>query len=1332
MVISSLKPGEDPDPESDSDDSSEDTEDDDCLMETRNGDDGVVVFMGSEKYPTENDFDAYLSKRGGTSNAWTGNEYTLFHFDVKRKHFSKCLDRFAHFFISPLLLPDSTDRELAAVHSEFELANARDSNRLEFFISSLAADGSPYKIFGCVSLAKNRSAVAPFRCLAAMPPGGSTRAGVLPECPSPDRRSRVAEVGFEPSNPDLPVSNMKSLRDIPEERGTDIYSLLQQHRKNMYSAHRMTLALHSKDSLDHLEALARELFAAVPNSGVPPLDFSGFVNSFETPSFNKFYRVCPLGDREKLRLIWSLPPLHDSYESAPMGVISSLVGHEGQGSILTMLKDKNLAVSLSCGVDPSSDFVNSSLCTLFIIYITLTDDGRDNVSEDRHFLVWTIIIVDSMTSVFNTDASLPYNHDLFESPIVHTPPDTHSGNLTIKTPLTSVGGHISYLLQPGTGLQFSNQVCRIVFDYFKLLLASALSDDPVQCEQPAGSPKERVLHTLHSYLPEYRLTHEAAFLYSEPEEPDDTVVHVANMMQLVPPEQVYSAYHVLKKVDMQLYVRLLKLFTPGRASIILLSGKFASSLPTDGSVLVEPWYNVRYTVEDIRPDVRKLWEDSVPDKALHLPFKNKFLTSNFELRPAAEDMKYPTDLNATTNGEYRRRYGQLWFQQSTRFKSPKAIVVIHLWSPIVMKTKENLALHMIMNYSLNQTLSVIAYEGGEANLSYNLEYNESGLKISLSGFNEKLFAFYQTILNHIVSEDSATSSAHFESYRDAIRQLCFNEALKPNVLNTHMQFYLLRKEAYLFDDLLSAIKNLSVADLMAYKQQFFSKLRITAYVHGNMSADDAIEFFEYTTRKIGCTPLPSRKFTDVASYEPGTYRVRVSNCNPADVNMCIAQVHLLGKTDLRRTVYNKLLCSADLLTGRSVVRTYPLPLDFPRLGLGKLEVSSPSRLLRVAWQLATRRVLQLNAVTAIRCLATMPPKGNMRTQILPGSPSLDWISRDDEYILSEPAFDYLRTKETLGYQVYLRAWRSTPGGNLHAGASVVACSQANHFTASHVAGRLSAFWYHIVPRILAGIEEETFQTAYILSEPAFDYLRTKETLGYQVYLRAWRSTPGGNLHAGASVVACSQANHFTASHVAGRLSAFWYHIVPRILAGIEEETFQTAVASLITIAQLEDPNMLTEAERNWAEILIGECMFNRREASVKVLKTVTKKSLFEFFVTEYLKPCNRRVLLVQVEASAKPDLGHVFPQKSYDLHIRHVKVTEQLQQDEQNSQDEVDVAAAVTACGFDNDAGLTFMHTCSLMDDTSELCPPATDCVAIDSLRGFRSTLVYEPGRVVE
>lgn len=73
--------------------------------------------MGSSKYPKENDFDSYISNRGGSSNAWTSNEFTLFHFDVKQSHIYNSLDRFAHFFISPLLLKDSVDQELAAVHS---------------------------------------------------------------------------------------------------------------------------------------------------------------------------------------------------------------------------------------------------------------------------------------------------------------------------------------------------------------------------------------------------------------------------------------------------------------------------------------------------------------------------------------------------------------------------------------------------------------------------------------------------------------------------------------------------------------------------------------------------------------------------------------------------------------------------------------------------------------------------------------------------------------------------------------------------------------------------------------------------------------------------------------------------------------------------------------------------------------------------------------------------------------------------------------------------------------------------------------------------------------
>ncbi|KAG5441543.1 hypothetical protein CSKR_109742 [Clonorchis sinensis] len=47
-------------------------------------------------------------------------------------------------------------------------------------------------------------------------------------------------------------------------------------------------------------------------------------------------------------------------------------------------------------------------------------------------------------------------------------------------------------------------------------------------------------------------------------------------------------------------------------------------------------------------------------------------------------------------------------------------------------------------------------------------------------------------------------------------------------------------------------------------------------------------------------------------------------------------------------------------TKRSVIPTGPLPLDFRSLGLANLAVSQPSRFLRVAWQLDTEGILQLN------------------------------------------------------------------------------------------------------------------------------------------------------------------------------------------------------------------------------------------------------------------------------------------------------------------------------------------------------------------------------------
>lgn len=77
-----------------------------------------MLFMGTSKYPDENEYNTYLSSHGGGSNAYTDTEDTNYYFDVNAPHFSGAIDRFAQFFIEPLFTESATERELKAVDSE--------------------------------------------------------------------------------------------------------------------------------------------------------------------------------------------------------------------------------------------------------------------------------------------------------------------------------------------------------------------------------------------------------------------------------------------------------------------------------------------------------------------------------------------------------------------------------------------------------------------------------------------------------------------------------------------------------------------------------------------------------------------------------------------------------------------------------------------------------------------------------------------------------------------------------------------------------------------------------------------------------------------------------------------------------------------------------------------------------------------------------------------------------------------------------------------------------------------------------------------------------------
>ena len=69
-----------------------------------------LLFMGTEKYPSENEYAEYLAKNSGVSNASTSGDKTTFYFDVSNEAFEGALDIFAHFFICPKFNEGSVER----------------------------------------------------------------------------------------------------------------------------------------------------------------------------------------------------------------------------------------------------------------------------------------------------------------------------------------------------------------------------------------------------------------------------------------------------------------------------------------------------------------------------------------------------------------------------------------------------------------------------------------------------------------------------------------------------------------------------------------------------------------------------------------------------------------------------------------------------------------------------------------------------------------------------------------------------------------------------------------------------------------------------------------------------------------------------------------------------------------------------------------------------------------------------------------------------------------------------------------------------------------------
>lgn len=111
-----------------------------------------MLFMGSEKYPAENEYSVFIKDNGGYSNAYTSLTNTNFHFEVSNEAFEGGLDRFSQFFLAPAFSESSTEQEMKAVDSEYKQSLQSDAWRTFMLFQSNTNKKSLMNRFNCGSL----------------------------------------------------------------------------------------------------------------------------------------------------------------------------------------------------------------------------------------------------------------------------------------------------------------------------------------------------------------------------------------------------------------------------------------------------------------------------------------------------------------------------------------------------------------------------------------------------------------------------------------------------------------------------------------------------------------------------------------------------------------------------------------------------------------------------------------------------------------------------------------------------------------------------------------------------------------------------------------------------------------------------------------------------------------------------------------------------------------------------------------------------------------------------------------------------------------------------
>lgn len=819
-----------------------------------------MLFMGTDKYPTENAYDAFLSKHGGGDNAYTESEYTVYHLSIPQEKLFAALDMFCQFFIAPLLLEEAVDRELNSIESEFQLSKNSDQCRMQQLMCHTSGgmkDGHPFTKFGW--------------------------------------------------------GNLKSLKDIPAEAGVDIMNLLRTFYDQYYFAKNMRLVVVGGYSLDELQAQVVKRFSDIPEDPRAisvdfPMKFQadGWDTELESPmrqlslpfqpsSLGKIYRVVPVKDRHALSVTWQLPSQTSNWRSKPGDYISHLLGHESEGSLLASLKEKSWVSECFCGVG-SEGLEFSSSHALFCASFTLSEEGMDHWAE----IVEEMYTYLGMLRYYSHNDALPawiYEELRLTHEVAYKFGDEQTPEDLVETIADRLAPH--FRLPPERRLdgddlifEFNGGLIRDLLDNYLVpangrvdLMSSTFGrasdyaedgdietgDEVMENEkfvvETAGPPKMEPMFGGRYWC--RTLQNSTVEQWNQAFEPK---MPPAISMLALPPKNPF----IPEQLDLKplppddtshplLYASLMICIVVGKRKA-WFPGSVTKYNSIKDQILVsyedeeEKWHRIDLPARELTPSVLLPGFESTLDNK-KIKFRLVALAKDGEgaILKYGDDTDFEVDEGASfpaiPPASPVSRLPQLvcntptlklWHLQDRKFKRPIAELRVRLICEGANKTPLHKACADLFVKLCADAVTEISYLASVSELGSSQSSNDVGFSLRVHGFDDKLLKLFESIFKVVLSfrgEQSVLPSTirdgRFEACLEVLGRNYANSGQKASKLSSDVRLRCLRATTWSSYAKLKALEGLTVELFAKTMNDIMSNIALEALYHGNVDKADA-------------------------------------------------------------------------------------------------------------------------------------------------------------------------------------------------------------------------------------------------------------------------------------------------------------------------------------------------------------------------------------------------------------------------------------------------------------------------------------------------------------